>query len=128
MGQQQILLLILGMIVVGICIAVAVTLFHDAAVSANRDALTNDLMDFASRAQKYYFHTVNDGGGGYTFNNITINKLTNNRYNENGSYSIFSVAPQEIILAGRGLYLVGVDSVEVRCTVTSNTYAFETIH
>jgi hypothetical protein len=128
MGTNQMLLLILGAIVVGIAIAVAVTLFHDSAVNANRDALTNDLMDFASRSQQYYYRTVSNGGGGNSFTNITINMLTNNRFNLNGSYSILDVTPSQVILAGRGLYLVNNDSVEVHCTVTPVAYTFTVIH
>ena len=43
MGQQQLLLIILGVIVVGIAVAVGITMFSDSAISANRDAVTNDL-------------------------------------------------------------------------------------
>jgi len=128
MGQQQMLLLVLGTIVVGLAIAVAVVLFHDSAVNSNRDALVNDLMDFASRAQQFYHAPAKNGGGGYTFSGITLGKLTNNASNENGSYSIISAAPQELVLAGKGLYLIENDSVEVHCTVTPTAYTFEKIH
>lgn len=128
MGTQQLLLLILGVIIVGIMIAVAIVMFHDNAVNSNRDALTNDLMEFASRAQKYYHQIPSIGGGGGSFANITLGRLTNDVKNENGSYSIISVAAQEIVLAGRGLYLVGTDSVEVHCTVRSMSYTFSNVH
>ncbi len=128
MGTQQLLLIILGVIIVGIMIAVAVVIFHDNAINSNRDALTNDLMDFASRAQQYYYHTPSNGGGGNSFANITMKLLTNNSANENGSYSVISVDPQQVVFAGRGTYLVGMDSVEVQCTVTPTTYAFVKIH
>jgi aldehyde:ferredoxin oxidoreductase len=48
MGQQQLLLIILGVIVVGIAVAVGITMFTDNAISANRDAVTNDLVNLAS--------------------------------------------------------------------------------
>ena len=67
MGQQQLLLIILGVIVVGIAVAVGVTMFNDSAVSANRDAVTNDLINFASRAQQYYRRPKALGGGGGSF-------------------------------------------------------------
>ena len=44
MGQQQLLLIILGVIVVGIAVAVGITMFSDSAVNANRDAMVNDLV------------------------------------------------------------------------------------
>ena len=72
MGQQQLLLIILGVIVVGIAVAVGITMFNDSAVSANRDAVTNDLVNLASRAQQYYRRPVALGGGGSTFIKLTV--------------------------------------------------------
>ena len=93
MGQQQLLLIILGVIVVGIAVAVGITMFTDSAISANRDALTNDLVNLASRAQQYFRRPVALGGGGYTFSGLTadatgLSRLTNKPSNGNGTYSI----------------------------------------
>ena len=96
MGQQQLLLIILGVIVVGIAVAVGITMFSDSAISANRDALTNDLVNLASRAQQYYRRPTSLGGGGNTFTGLTttagptggLAKLTNKPSNGNGTYSI----------------------------------------
>ena len=93
MGQQQLLLIILGVIVVGIAVAVGITMFSDSATNANRDALTNDLVNLASRAQQYYRRPVALGGGGYTFSGLTadatgLSRLTNKPSNGNGTYSI----------------------------------------
>jgi Tfp pilus assembly protein PilE len=93
MGQQQLLLIILGVIVVGIAVAVGITMFSDSAISANRDALTNDLVNLASRAQQFYRRPTSLGGGGNSFSLLTATTagmkfLTNNASNANGSYSI----------------------------------------
>ncbi len=48
MGQQQLLLIILGVIIVGIAVAVGITMFKTNAVSANRDALIGDMPNFHS--------------------------------------------------------------------------------
>jgi Tfp pilus assembly protein PilE len=93
MGQQQLLLIILGVIVVGIAVAVGITMFSDSAVNANRDAMTNDLVNLASRAQQFYRRPSSLGGGGNSFNGLTadatgIGKLTNKPVNGNGSYYI----------------------------------------
>ena len=64
----------------------------------------------------------------HSFTNITIARLTSNPINDNGSYAILSVASQELVLSGRGKHLVESDRVELRCTVTSTDYSFETIH
>ena len=93
MGQQQLLLIILGVIVVGIAVAVGITMFTDNAVSANRDAVTNDLVNLAARAQQFYRRPTALGGGGNSFVGLTqdeagLKKLTNRSSNANGAYSI----------------------------------------
>jgi hypothetical protein len=71
MGQQQLLLIILGVIIVGIAVAVGITMFQDNALSANKDAVTNDLVQLAAKAQQYYRKPVALGGGGNTFGTAT---------------------------------------------------------
>jgi Tfp pilus assembly protein PilE len=93
MGQQQLLLIILGVIVVGIAVAVGITMFSDNAVSANKDAVTNDLVNLASRAQQYYRRPTALGGGQGSFTGLTadaagLSKLTSKATNSNGTYSI----------------------------------------
>ena len=93
MGQQQLLLIILGVIVVGIAVAVGITMFSDSAINANRDAMVNDLVNLASRAQQFYRRPSSLGGGGNSFAGLTadaagIAKLTNKPVNGNGSYYI----------------------------------------
>lgn len=95
MGQQQLLLIILGVIVVGIAVAVGITMFSDNAVSANRDAVSNDLVNLAARAQQFYRRPQALGGGGNSFLLLTaddtgLKKLTNMALgkNANGVYSI----------------------------------------
>ncbi|HUI09093.1 MAG TPA: hypothetical protein VL221_02135, partial [Bacteroidota bacterium] len=76
MGQQQLLLIILGVIVVGIAVAVGITMFSDSAINANRDALSNDLVNLASRAQQFYRRPTSLGGGGNSFSLLTTTSIT----------------------------------------------------
>jgi Tfp pilus assembly protein PilE len=93
MGQQQLLLIILGVIVVGIAVAVGITMFNDSAVSSNRDAVTSDLVNFASRAQQFYRRPKALAGGGGSFVGIntmqSLTKTATTSYtNGNGIYTI----------------------------------------
>ena len=93
MGQQQLLLIILSVVVLGIAVAVGITMFSDSSINANRDALVNDLAALASRAHQYYRRPSYLGGGGNSFAGLTadaagLSKLTNRSTNENGTYSI----------------------------------------
>ena len=48
MGQQQLLLIVLSVIIVGIAVAVGITTFQSNAVEANRQAVISDLVNYAS--------------------------------------------------------------------------------
>lgn len=76
MGQQQLLLVILVTIIVGIATVVAINTFSSAAESANLDALRNDVAAIASSAQGYYIRPEMLGGGGNSFANITFQNIT----------------------------------------------------
>jgi hypothetical protein len=43
MGQQQLLLIVLGVIIVGIAVVVGINLFTANAISSNRDGVVSDL-------------------------------------------------------------------------------------
>lgn len=91
MGQQQLLLIILGVIIVGIAVAVGITMFTAGARDANRDAVINDLVNLAAKAQQYYRRPVAMGGGERTFNNFRLSATDTG--NANGSYSLAATPP-----------------------------------
>lgn len=135
MGQQQLLLIILGVIIVGIAVAVGITMFQDNAVNANRDAVSNDLINLAARAQQYYRRPVGLGGGGNSFAGLSadaagIAKLTNNATNDNGTYTI-STAGDGTHVTLRGVGTSKADAtnfVTLTCDVTAAAYAVTTVH
>ncbi|MEI7906217.1 MAG: hypothetical protein WCI84_02550 [Bacteroidota bacterium] len=95
MGQQQLLLIILGVIIVGLAIAVGITMFRDNAVSTNRDAIANDLMHLAAKARHFYKRPTSMGGGGHNFTGLTadasgmlILATTGYSDNSNATYTI----------------------------------------
>ena len=98
MGQQQLLLVILVTIIVGIATVVAINTFGSAADSANLDAARQDLASIAASAQGYYMKPDMMGGGGnsytgMTFRNInfaaeTVNADGDVATNANGTYTI----------------------------------------
>jgi hypothetical protein len=103
MGQQQLLLAILSVILVGIAIIVGINLFSASAAQANLEAVINDVLSFGARAQQYYVKPVMMGGGGYSFNRITIQDVTAKTSNENGTYSIRKRENAYVELFGVGL-------------------------
>lgn len=100
MGQQQLLLLVLGAIIVGVSIVVGVGLFTTGATNANRDAVINDCMTIAARAQIWYRTPAFLGGGGRTYDNVSIGAIKFPASNENASsYSITGSGRQATIEA-----------------------------
>jgi hypothetical protein len=88
MGQQQLLLIILGVIIVGIAIAVGLSLFSANSVQANKDAIINDLNNISANAYQYRIRTSSMGGGNNSYANYTIpGKLSSN---SNAVYTISS--------------------------------------
>ncbi len=95
MGQQQLLLIILGVIIVGIAVAVGITMFQDNAVDQNRSAVIADMTTLAAKAQQYYAKPTTLGGGGNSFVGLTadaagLGNLASTAFtnNPNGTYSI----------------------------------------
>ena len=105
MGQQQLLLVILVTIIVGIATVVAINTFSSAADSANLDAVRQDLAQIGSSAQAFYIKPTMLGGGGNTFTGMTFNQITfpsDSVYNSglsaanaNGAY-VMTVAAQSV--------------------------------
>jgi Tfp pilus assembly protein PilE len=123
MGQQQLLLIILGVIVVGIAVAVGITMFTDNAQSANRDAVTNDLVNLASRAQQYYRRPKALGGGEGSFVGLALTQLTSKAVNSNGTYAMGTPTATNVVLTGTGTEtgFDGSQKVKVEMTVWADS-------
>jgi len=84
MGQQQLLLIILGVIIVGIAIAVGLNMMTQQNIDANRQAIITDMNTIAAKAALYWKTPAQMGGGGNAFTGFTI--PTSLASNANGSY------------------------------------------
>ncbi|MEL7834559.1 hypothetical protein [Fodinibius sp. Rm-B-1B1-1] len=111
MGQQQLLLVILVTIIVGIATVVAINTFSSASDSANVDAARQDILSMASTAQGWYMKPAMMGGGGQDFTNtngdqIEIDDICQGTVDgtdcvtENGTYSIQSRSTDEFEIQG----------------------------
>ncbi|MCK9279772.1 MAG: hypothetical protein M0P71_04060 [Melioribacteraceae bacterium] len=120
MGQQQLLLIALGIIIVGIAIVVGVNLFQANAIEAKRNNIINESVNLAAMAQQYYMKPVAYGGGGRSFTGWTIPselKLT-----ANGHFNAETGADQVIITATGNEVVTGNDSVKVQVTVLPRSF------
>ena len=67
MGQQQLLLIVLGVIIVGIAIVVGINLFNANAEESAKDTLVSEGTNLGAMAQQFYKKPVALGGGGNSF-------------------------------------------------------------
>jgi len=110
MGQQQLLLVILVTIIVGIATVVAINTFSSAADSANLDAVRQDMISMASSAQGFYMKPGMMNGGANTFDGTSGNEITMSNLNcpgdvsgaictnENGTYELTSTSSGQFVL------------------------------
>ena len=105
MGQQQLLLIVLGVIIVGIAIVVGINLFNANSISSNRDAVIGDLNNLAVLAHEYYRKPAAFAGGGNSFVSYVIPSTLAS--NANGTYTIATAGSTTgITFQGTGTQIV----------------------
>jgi len=72
MGQQQLLLVILGTIIVAVAIGVGVSQFGAQSAQSNKDGVTISLMNIAANAYQYKIRPSTLGGGSGSYSGYTI--------------------------------------------------------
>ena len=124
MGQQQLLLVILVTILVGIATVVAINVFGSAAEQANRDAVRQDLLQGASSAQAIYNQPQLLGGAGRDFNNLTAAQIAARLglpgavngaviTNENGEYTVSIEGADELTITADAATYAPAISIDV---------------
>ena len=110
MGQQQLLLIVVTTVIIGLAIMIGVDVFGSSMAKANEDSVRKDIIEVSSRLQQFYRTPSVLGGGDYgfpsslTFNNIgyygdEVNGVTFE--NANGSYTL-SVDGSRVTISGAG--------------------------
>ncbi|MBD3273837.1 MAG: hypothetical protein GF372_00920 [Candidatus Marinimicrobia bacterium] len=107
MGQQQLLLIVLGTIIVGIAVAVGINMMGNAQEQANLDAVRQDLLTIASSAQGYFAKPTMMAGGGNSFTGITLNHISfpadsivaQDAYNQNAVYTLGAITDSTVTVS-----------------------------
>jgi len=100
MGQQQLLLIVLGVIIVGIAVVVGINVFTASSAQANRDGVVSDLTNLASLAQTYNRKPASLGGGGNSFVGWTIPTALDST--GNGTYAASGHTADAVTIVGTG--------------------------
>ena len=105
MGQQQLLLLVLGIVIVGLAVVVGIQAFGENQKKANSDALVNDVVRIASDAQAWNLKPTAFGGGNGAFTGLDFADLgyaaTSGVYsNLNGRFDLAVNSATQITIRG----------------------------
>ncbi|MFH1194115.1 MAG: hypothetical protein V1720_00305 [bacterium] len=126
MGQQQLLLIIIGLIIVGVAIILGLSLFKDYAVDAKRNNLINEGINLAAEAQRYYRKPLTLGGGQFKFSGWKIPPAM--IVTESGWHKAIVYDDSVEIISTGNEVVTGSDSVQVKVTVLSTSYRTQIIH
>jgi hypothetical protein len=128
MGTQQLLLIVLCVVLVGIALSIGLSLFQANIVEASRDAIIEDLLFLAGKARDYYLRPAMLGGGNRDFSGVTIQMLTARPENENARYFVVKADPNILEIGGRGRIVVSEDTIEVHLSIDEATNTIKIIH
>jgi len=111
MGTQQILLIVLSVIIVGVAIAVGISMFNSQAYNSNKTAIASDAQSFAAQVIQYYKTPVSQGGAGGTIaangevamsGFLGFDTTNFNITNDNGTYTLAIVDANTVTITGLG--------------------------
>lgn len=120
MSQQQLLLILLGILIVGVAVFVGINLFKANAVESKRAIITNELVNLAAMAQNYYLKPTELGGGQRKFTGWSI--APELQVTAAGHYVAQVFDDSVVIIAIGNEVVTGNDSLKVKITVTPTSY------
>ncbi|HSR17315.1 MAG TPA: hypothetical protein VLM39_04400 [Ignavibacteriaceae bacterium] len=103
MGQQQLLLIVLGVILVGVAVVLGIQYFSVGAEEGAKDELVAHTLTVGANAQQWYKKPVAMGGGGNTFtgfNTHFTDDLTRLHTSTNGVYTTAAEGTTSINIIG----------------------------
>lgn len=140
MGQQQLFLIILVAIIIGIATVVSLNVFGANARNANIDSVRQDMLTIATSGQAYYIKPAIMDGGGASFRGIKFNDVNfaaDSIYssgltatNMNGTFVISSSGNNSFVVtaypsSNKG-YSKGVASgASMQATITNNSITWQ---
>ena len=125
MGQQQLLLIIVAIIVIGVSVTIANQLFYANAEDSNKDSIISELTNLATISLQYYQKPASIVGGGKSFTNWQIpSKLDTST---SGTYTISQASNKHLILNGNPIQGSGY-SWWVKATITKSKVVTEKIN
>jgi hypothetical protein len=102
MGQQQLLLIVLGVILVGVAVVLGIQYFSVGAEDGAKDELVSHALTLGANAQQWYKKPTAMGGGGNTFAGFgaELAKKPQLQTSTNGTYTVGTGTDESILVTG----------------------------
>ncbi len=127
MGTQQLLLIVLGVIIVGVAIAVGITIFNNQAFNSNRQAVATELNTYGNAAMQWWKTPKSQGGAGKDFTGATASTIaefigfdeeSETLTTDTGQFKVTGAATADkVIIEGIGTEKKGTNYPHVKATV-----------
>ena len=131
MGQQQLLLIVLVMILVGAAILVGMQIYDESNRETAITTMSKDLVNLSSIALNFYRTPTDLGGGGQSFTNSKANsnwKVPENLDTlDNRAYSVYSINSNSVEILGQSIdEKTGLNGTEgVKVYISLNKFGVE---
>jgi hypothetical protein len=111
MGTQQLLLIVLGVIIVGVAIAVGIGMFQSQAYNSNKQALSVEMLNYATYVLQFWKTPRSMGGAGQVVANLETTACANyigfsdaemSTSSENGEFRLISIVGSVVTLKALG--------------------------
>ncbi len=110
MGQSQLLIIAISVLVIGIAILAGTGFFQSDEVEINKKAMINDINHIAMAARKYYSRPYALGGGNFAYNGFVVPSTYQS--NLNGRYTA-------TVLTAKTLQITGISGKDSSCTMVA---------
>ena len=98
MGQQQLLLLVVGIILVAVAVTIGITQFGNSIEDGVKDSVVLQLNYIGNKAIQYYMKPLSLAGGGNSFTDFAIPGTLEN--SPDGGFTITTPGDQSITITG----------------------------
>ncbi len=110
MGQSQLLIIAVSVLIIGIAILAGTGFFQSDDLEINKKAMINDVNHIAMAARRYYTRPYALGGGNFSYSGFVVPQTY--RSNLNGTYSAVALNPKV-------LQITGVSARDSACTMVA---------
>jgi|PlaIllAssembly_1097288.scaffolds.fasta_scaffold19835_2 Tfp pilus assembly protein PilE len=127
MGQQQILLLVVSVIIVVLAITIGIEMFATNSKTSNRDSVVSELNNLATLAIQFYKKPASYGGGNSSFISWNIPEKMDST--SNGIYSV-ACTNLNVTITGFGQEVGndGANPIEMVAVVTSASIVISVVN